>query len=673
MGRKKIQIKPITDEKTRKVTFTRRRNGIFKKAYELGILCDTEVVVLMFDGKQMCHVYSSVESTDGPQELMQKYITKDFATVDPIRNYDTSPAMQTDDPAQPVWRVARERVAVVNTYNIVPATNTPNPNGNASGEEDDEADPDGSEQLSVKSKRTYHTKTGEAKFNGAAMMNTPALTDGPNSPAGKRSMSPESRQRPSPHISQGAHAGQPPYGMQQGLGISGSGFTPLLKPGEQFGSLLYPPQASATGRMQQSYWPTPSMLSPEQQYWVAAQASPKANMGQQQLQYFPNQQGNYGYTEHQGPMRYSAYDTPQLSSYEQAQQGPLHPTLLASPQPRAPVGRQPASFNNFTYPPPGQQEPQQQKQSTKGPTSAPRQAPGVQRLRPRRQPSEAQSETSSVGEEQEYAQQQQPQRYTYASPNRAQPVTFQHATPRSLANQNGMQVRPSYIQHGHSDESVAEMSRTAPISPKKQKTSRTGSVPVSPQKSTRAAAASPQRTISSEYIQSGPALSPPRRVTRSQSRSPELKARTLPALARTTSQGMRQVSDKENAEPMQHAASHPGKEAAPFGAHGSAAASIMAGSSKPRNMHLRGPSLLDDITFDPITGAPMMDPTVLSTWLGGASGPTTPVLGAGGQLGDAAAQTGKGLLGFKQSETSHVRAESNVSVSQWIHMPTVNE
>ncbi|KAL5110562.1 Myocyte-specific enhancer factor 2C [Taenia crassiceps] len=40
MGRKKIEIKRIDDERNRQVTFTKRKLGLMKKAYELSVLCD---------------------------------------------------------------------------------------------------------------------------------------------------------------------------------------------------------------------------------------------------------------------------------------------------------------------------------------------------------------------------------------------------------------------------------------------------------------------------------------------------------------------------------------------------------------------------------------------------------------------------------------------------------
>ncbi|KAJ7188343.1 hypothetical protein C8R46DRAFT_877855 [Mycena filopes] len=48
MGRRKIEIQPILHERNRSVTFLKRKNGLFKKAYELGVLCSVDVAVIIF-------------------------------------------------------------------------------------------------------------------------------------------------------------------------------------------------------------------------------------------------------------------------------------------------------------------------------------------------------------------------------------------------------------------------------------------------------------------------------------------------------------------------------------------------------------------------------------------------------------------------------------------------
>jgi MADS-box transcription factor len=48
MGRGKIVIKRIDNSTSRQVTFSKRRNGLLKKARELSILCDAEVGLIVF-------------------------------------------------------------------------------------------------------------------------------------------------------------------------------------------------------------------------------------------------------------------------------------------------------------------------------------------------------------------------------------------------------------------------------------------------------------------------------------------------------------------------------------------------------------------------------------------------------------------------------------------------
>ena len=51
-GRQKLEMVEITSESRRRVTFSKRRSGIFKKAYELSALCGAEVAIIVFYGKK---------------------------------------------------------------------------------------------------------------------------------------------------------------------------------------------------------------------------------------------------------------------------------------------------------------------------------------------------------------------------------------------------------------------------------------------------------------------------------------------------------------------------------------------------------------------------------------------------------------------------------------------
>ncbi|KAK6932749.1 Transcription factor, MADS-box, partial [Dillenia turbinata] len=65
MGRGKIEIKRIENTTNRQVTFCKRRNGLLKKAYELSVLCDADVALIVFSSRGRLYEYAnnSVKTT----------------------------------------------------------------------------------------------------------------------------------------------------------------------------------------------------------------------------------------------------------------------------------------------------------------------------------------------------------------------------------------------------------------------------------------------------------------------------------------------------------------------------------------------------------------------------------------------------------------------------------
>ncbi|GMI83046.1 AGAMOUS-like 11, SEEDSTICK [Hibiscus trionum] len=59
MGRGKIEIKRIENTTNRQVTFCKRRNGLLKKAYELSVLCEAEVALIVFSTRGRLYEYSN--------------------------------------------------------------------------------------------------------------------------------------------------------------------------------------------------------------------------------------------------------------------------------------------------------------------------------------------------------------------------------------------------------------------------------------------------------------------------------------------------------------------------------------------------------------------------------------------------------------------------------------
>lgn len=97
MGRKKIKIQPIKDDRNKqvnpppfsaspssalaplqmdvneclplKVTFLKRKYGLMKKAYELSVLCDCEIALIIFNSNNKLVQYASTEI----DKILMKY------------------------------------------------------------------------------------------------------------------------------------------------------------------------------------------------------------------------------------------------------------------------------------------------------------------------------------------------------------------------------------------------------------------------------------------------------------------------------------------------------------------------------------------------------------------------------------------------------------------------
>ncbi|XP_022891284.1 agamous-like MADS-box protein AGL27 isoform X5 [Olea europaea var. sylvestris] len=70
MGRRKLVIKRIEDKSARQVTFTKRRNGLIKKAKELAVLCDVDVNVIIFSSRGKLYHYCSSNSL---ADILRRY------------------------------------------------------------------------------------------------------------------------------------------------------------------------------------------------------------------------------------------------------------------------------------------------------------------------------------------------------------------------------------------------------------------------------------------------------------------------------------------------------------------------------------------------------------------------------------------------------------------------
>ncbi|XP_057776988.1 MADS-box protein FLOWERING LOCUS C-like [Salvia miltiorrhiza] len=70
MGRRKLEIKRIEDNNARQMSFTKRRNGLLKKAKELAVLCDVDVAAIVVSSRGKLYQYSS---NNNLTEILQRH------------------------------------------------------------------------------------------------------------------------------------------------------------------------------------------------------------------------------------------------------------------------------------------------------------------------------------------------------------------------------------------------------------------------------------------------------------------------------------------------------------------------------------------------------------------------------------------------------------------------
>ncbi|CAI9101651.1 OLC1v1039022C2 [Oldenlandia corymbosa var. corymbosa] len=79
MGRGRVEMRRIENKINRQVTFSKRRNGLLKKAYELSVLCDAEVALIIFSSRGKLYEFGS----SGITKTIERY---ERSTYNPEEN-----------------------------------------------------------------------------------------------------------------------------------------------------------------------------------------------------------------------------------------------------------------------------------------------------------------------------------------------------------------------------------------------------------------------------------------------------------------------------------------------------------------------------------------------------------------------------------------------------------
>ncbi|PIN00412.1 MADS box transcription factor [Handroanthus impetiginosus] len=85
MGRGRVELKRIENKINRQVTFSKRRNGLLKKAYELSVLCDAEVALIIFSSRGKLYEFGSTSMT----QILERYQRCCFNSQDSISERET--------------------------------------------------------------------------------------------------------------------------------------------------------------------------------------------------------------------------------------------------------------------------------------------------------------------------------------------------------------------------------------------------------------------------------------------------------------------------------------------------------------------------------------------------------------------------------------------------------
>ncbi|XP_041436406.1 myocyte-specific enhancer factor 2C isoform X6 [Xenopus laevis] len=138
MGRKKIQITRIMDERNRQVTFTKRKFGLMKKAYELSVLCDCEIALIIFNSTNKLFQYASTDmdkvllkyteynephesrTNSDIVEALNKKENRGCESPDPDSSYALTP--QTEEK----YKKINEEFDIMIKSHIIPAVPPPN-------------------------------------------------------------------------------------------------------------------------------------------------------------------------------------------------------------------------------------------------------------------------------------------------------------------------------------------------------------------------------------------------------------------------------------------------------------------------------------------------------------------------------------------------------------------
>ncbi|KAF2739158.1 hypothetical protein EJ04DRAFT_508882 [Polyplosphaeria fusca] len=144
MGRRKIEIKAIKDDRNRSVTFLKRKGGLFKKAHELSVLCSVDVAVIIFGHNKKLYEFSSGDINEtigryqyyggahehkGPEDFMGKKDMDDDDEDDDGAMDHMAPPRDSHTPPEHAMMHLHNQAQFQHIRHQTPSASPPMPNG----------------------------------------------------------------------------------------------------------------------------------------------------------------------------------------------------------------------------------------------------------------------------------------------------------------------------------------------------------------------------------------------------------------------------------------------------------------------------------------------------------------------------------------------------------------
>lgn len=183
MGRNKITIERIANERNRQATFTKRKNGLIKKAMELSILCDCEIALIIFSSNNKLFQYSSTEMdkillryteySDSHKPMTNQDYYRTFAGKKGDKDDDESPGMGEIEAPQHRERIEGPPAPALLPSNYPPSSSSSSSSSSNSNNNNSSANSNTSLVVSNNDSNSQNMMLGAKIVSGLGLSNDP--------------------------------------------------------------------------------------------------------------------------------------------------------------------------------------------------------------------------------------------------------------------------------------------------------------------------------------------------------------------------------------------------------------------------------------------------------------------------------------------------------------------